>query len=185
MDYSLFVALAIVVSGQDDLCYNTNKVRLLNPAFEEIAIKFELMSKSECDCFFADVRRYADCEPNSTWYLQFLFKDLKNAPPLSNAGLYPPKPVIEERIDFNRKHHEFLISLKSYYYLDRRKKLFIENAIKENEKLFKIYDDVDTVLSYGLPVLPRRAALIRLRDMGYGGGYLPPHVPVQFFSNAD
>jgi hypothetical protein len=120
--------------------------------------------------------------------LDFLRKrraDLADAPLLIDAARLPERRLMDDYIQFNRAYRKHL-EIRLVWESDRA--AIISEAVRETERLYRLWDAMREARSdYGY-VTFRRMALKRLKD-GVGGeaymaGTLPPYVPDWRFAGA-
>jgi hypothetical protein len=114
------------------------------------------------------------------------FRDLADAPPASDAVRFPDRDTVNEALAFNRHYRDHLAAVQSVE-LARAEEL--QEAIRETDRLYRLYDAIREARTdyYYVPV--RRAALKTVRDAvgpeAYYTGSLPPYVPVWLFQRVN
>jgi hypothetical protein len=109
-------------------------------------------------------------------------RDLRDAPPLSDALRFPNRHQVSEMLRFNRDYRRHL---KERQIVDLDRGSLFRDALRETDELYHVWDLVReaTCEIYYIPV--RRQALKDLRALvgpaAYFAGDLPPHVPLWRF----
>jgi len=118
--------------------------------------------------------------------LQWRYKELTDAPFISDSFRFPDRTVVSELLVSNRGYRN---------YLEMRKPMELANfwwfhdAMSETDQLYQIWDLVRDARCEYYYVTVRRSALKKLRDLlgddSYYEGYLPPYVPLWRFARID
>jgi hypothetical protein len=154
----------------------TSDTKIDNPpcslqAIQLVALTLELMDSREI--------AYCDLE-----LLQQRYKTLRDAPPACDAIRFLERELIRDLMTRNRKYREWLEQRKSLTHEE-----WIDEALVETERLYRIYDLVCDATCPYYYVSVRRKALLDLRkeigEQAYYAGVLPAHVPVWFYRRAD
>lgn len=147
-------------------------------AIKTKAAQWELIDRRECNYMFRISCDFAD----DLATVKRRYAELKDAPPLSDALLFPPRETISAGLVFNREYRKHLINrleLES----DRVERLQL--AIKETDELYAMWDWARDAQCEFYYINIRRRALNNLRmNMpieAYKVGWLPPCVPLHRF----
>lgn len=154
----------------------------LMPIMQAIAVDQEIMDKREeryilnreID-FAADVK-----------VLRERYQSLKDVPRISDALRLPSRDLTNELMSFNRAYRQQIEAKRGIW---RAWAPDIDEAIKEADQLYQIWDSIRDARSELYYITVRRQALKQLRDKlgaeGYDAGVIPPFVPVWRFSRKD
>lgn len=154
----------------------------LAPAIQEAAIALEILDPRE--------RRYVLTRPedfsSDLRLLQRRYREFLGAPPLHDHMRFPDRAVIANFLAFNRGYRDFLARGRPLA-LHRMEQL--QEAIRETDRLYAIWDTIRDARCDYYYVTVRRQALQRSRDMmgeqNYFTGQLPPHVPLWRFQRIE
>ena len=109
--------------------------------------------------------------------------DLADAPPAWAADRLPPRAEINRAMEFNRRYAAHLAARRDFE-LDRA--AVLDAAIRETDRLYRVWDAARDARTDFYYVTVRRAALARLRDLvgdeAFQAGRLPTPVPTQLFN---
>jgi hypothetical protein len=114
------------------------------------------------------------------------YRELADAPPASDAVRFPDRATVNEALAFNRHYREHLAAVQP---VELARGGELQEAIRETDRLYRLYDAMRDARTdyYYLPV--RRAALKTIRDTlgpdAYYTGNLPPAVPIWLFQRVD
>jgi hypothetical protein len=147
---------------------------VVQTALQQTARDWELLDERET--------RYVLAQPEDFQAdLDFLRKrraDLADAPLLAEAARLPERRLMDDYIQFNRAYRKHLETRLAW---EGDRADIISEAVRETERLYKLWDAMREAKSdYGY-VTFRRFALKRLKDslgdQAYQAGQLPPYVP--------
>ena len=114
------------------------------------------------------------------------YRDLFDAPPAGDAARLPGRGTLAEALAFNRHYREHLAAVVA---VDLARGEELQEAIRETDRLYRLYDAMRDARTeyYYIPV--RRAALKTIRDTigpdAYYTGNLPPYAPIWLFQRAN
>jgi hypothetical protein len=161
-----------------DLLLSPQVFQLVRPALSATALHLEILDPREVryilirpDDFHSDLN-----------LLRRRFTDLQDAPALSDGRRFPDTETVNQLIAFNRSFRQHLCLRRP---VEHSRLGEIQDAVREADELYHIWDTVrDTRCQYYY-VTVRRQALKKLRDMlgaeAYYSGRLPPPVPLWRF----
>ena len=167
--------------GTPEQAPHPDRWRAVQAALVQTAKEMEILDERET--------RYVLAQPEDfQGDLDFLRKrraDLAGAPPLSDAMRLPDRRLMDDYIQFNRAYRKHLEGRLAW---ESDRAAVIGEAVRETERLYKLWDAMREAKSdYGYVTL-RRTALKRLRDGigedAYTAGTLPPYVPDWRFAGA-
>lgn len=158
---------------------------ILNPAdcppcglhsLQTVAIAWELVDSRERTYFFAA----RSCVADDLRIVHERYTTLIDAPPVCDSVRWPDTHTLRAAMDLNR---EYVRWLERYGLLHKDE--WIEDAISDAERLYRIYDIVcDSQREYYYVHVKRRS-MIELMDLigpvDYYAGTLPAPVPVWYF----
>jgi hypothetical protein len=157
--------------------YNTPNVR---HAIQIVGIAQEIIDGKETRYILDDP---ADFE-NEVNLVRDRAKRLANTPSISLAQGFPDRNWINEQMAFNRKHHQWLES-QLQFQIDRQD--YFREWIKENNRLYAVWDKIRDVKCEFYYVTVRRDAMRDLREMlgeeDFWGRHWPPTVPIWRFAD--
>lgn len=110
------------------------------------------------------------------------YRELRDAPPLSDCRRLPTRIQVADLLRFNRAYRKHLDARQI---IDHDRAGALKEALREADELYRVWDLVReaTCDIYYVPV--RRLALKNLRaavgELAYQAGDLPPHVPLWRF----
>jgi hypothetical protein len=146
----------------------------LQASLQQVAMDMEILDKRETRYVLAKLEDYQED-------LDFLRKrrlELAEAPRLSESDRLPSRQTVADYIRFNRAYRKHLEN-RLVWEPDRAS--VIGDAIRETERLYKLWDAMRDATCDFHYVTVRRLALKKLRDMmgsdGYNSGEMPPYVP--------
>ena len=109
-------------------------------------------------------------------------RELAGAPHLADCQRLPPRAAVEEMLSFNRAYRR---SLERRAELEFDRAGDLREAIRETDRLYRIWEAVRDAQCDVYFVSVRRAALLRLQQLlgppAYLAQQLPPHVPIWRF----
>lgn len=177
LGYFLF-ALALLTSPDEPEPVPEAARPLLFAPMRHLAVSMDLLSEKESGWhlhLWTKASWRGDLEN-----LRCRYRDVKDAPPSTDARLFPTAEHCQKLIDFNVEHQSWL---------DAQVIIFpwknFDNWIAENRKLKYTWELVKYSTQDYHDLSKRRLALKHLRhtlgDDAYYRGQLPPHVPVWRF----
>lgn len=148
------------------------------PALQAMAVQLEILDQREVRYILAR----GDDFVSDLNLLQRRYRELAEAPPLSDSLRFPDRESVNEMLTFNRayrQHIDVRQSVELAHWWDH------QAALQETEQLYQIWDTVRDARCEYYYVTVRRQALKRLRELlgeaEYHSGQLPPYVPVWRF----
>jgi hypothetical protein len=181
LDYVLAVAVLTAPAGPGDAPPLGEHAGLAR-SLREVAVFWEVLDPREAAYFLG---KPADFDQD-VQLLRRRYRELADAPPVSDALRFPGREAACELLTFNRAYHRAL--------RERREALGagegeLDRAIEEVEQLYQLWDLVRDARSDCYYVSVRRQALLTLRQAlgpaDYYRGAMPPHVPVWRFDRRD
>jgi hypothetical protein len=148
--------------------------QVIQSAIHQTAMEWEILDARE--------KRYVLAKPDDFQEdLDFLRKrniDLEDAPKVGESDRLPSRQAVNDNIRFNRAYRK---NLETRLLWEPDRANVIGEAIRETEKLYKLWDAMrDAKCDYHY-VTVRRLALKKLKEMVgpeiYFTGELPPYVP--------
>jgi hypothetical protein len=147
---------------------------LVQSAIHHVAIDWEILDPRET--------RYVLVKPEDFQEdMDFLRKrrnDLDDAPKVSESDRLPSRQLVNDCIRFNRAYRK---NLETRLMWESDRANVIGEAIRETEKLYKIWDAIRDAKCEFHYITVRRLALNKLKEtLGtelYDKGELPPYVP--------
>lgn len=150
----------------------------LRPAIQAVAVQLEILDPREVRYILA---RPEDFQADLN-LLRRRYRELADAPLVSDSLRFPHREAINEMLSFNRAYRQ---------YIDSRQSVELPHwwehqaTLQETEQLYQIWDTVRDSRCEYYYVTVRRQALKRLREQlgehAYYSGQLPPYVPVWRF----
>src|SRR5947209_7704322 len=150
----------------------------LRPTIQAVAVQLEILDPREVRYILA---RPEDFQSDLN-LLRRRFRELADAPPVSDSLRFPDREAINEMLSFNRAYRQ---------YIDIRQSVELAHwwehqaTLQETEQLYQVWDTVRDSRCEYYYVTVRRQALKRLREQlgehAYYSGQLPPYVPVWRF----
>jgi hypothetical protein len=154
----------------------------LAPALRDLAVHLEIMDPKESDFLLAHPEDFAE----HVRQLQDRYRELRDAPPVSEAARLPARDVVNDLLNFNRAFYQ---ELTERLEVDTVHSNELEAARSETTHLYRIWDAVRDARCEHYYVNVRRQALMQLRDMigqpAFYAGQLPPYVPLWRFPVVD
>ena len=180
-DY-LLAALLLAAPADRDLAVSPELFGTVGPAVQQLALKWEILDPREVryvltrpEDFAADLK-----------LLQRRYHELANAPPVADCQRFPDRATVSDLLAFNRAYRQHLDSRQS---LDTTRAYELNEALREADRLYHVWDTVRDARCEFYYVTVRRQALKKLRDTvgpkAYYSATLPPHVPVWRFTRID
>ena len=173
-------AFALLASPPDSL-HLPQAARLyapLAPALRAVALRLELLDPREVTYVLTDRDEFAE----NLKLLQERFGELHAAPPLAESKRFPGREQVGDLLAFNRLYRE---RLHHRLKVDRLHADELEEALRETDHLYRVWDLVRDACCEYYYVTYRRQALHRLREAvgahAFYTGQLPPHVPLWRF----
>lgn len=149
-------------------------------AVQKLATDLELLDKNEYRFLIARSDEFG----KDLNILRKRYQDLKDAPPLADADRFPDRSAVNDLIRFNRSYRK---SLEQRQQFESDKAEEIAAAIKETDRLYRIWDLVrDAKCDYYYTTV-RRSALKQLKEQlgdDYATATLPPNVPTWRFADS-
>ena len=154
----------------------------LRSALHEVAVEWEILDPRELRYVLSRREDFtSDIE-----LLRRRYSELRDAPKLAECERLLERTVVNEMLAFNRSYRRHLEQLLQTRF-DRAR--IIQQAIKETDQLYAIWDCVRDARCEYYYVTVRRTALKRLQELlgaaGWQDGSLPPHVPLWRFEDFD
>jgi hypothetical protein len=150
----------------------------LQAALVAVAIDWEVLDRRETRYVFA---RLEDFEDNLN-LVRRRYRDLRDAPLLSDCQRFPDHRTVNELLGFNRAYRRQLDARQP---LDQDRGDLLRAALRETDELYQVWDSVRDARCEYYYVTVRRQALKRLRCLlgcdDYATGALPPFVPIWRF----
>jgi hypothetical protein len=182
LEYPLAVALLTAPAGgpvpDASLIFSPG----LRPALQELALAWEILDERETGYVLTRPENFAhDLE-----LLRRRYRELADAPPLSDCQRFPDRQVVGDLRAFNRAYRQHLTSRQA---VELARWWELREAIQETDRLYAVWDAVGDACRDSWYVTVRRQALKRLRGLlgpeVYAAGKLPPAVPVWRFQSVD
>lgn len=182
LDYALAVALLTAPTESLNLDGVSERFATVRPTVQSLAIEWEIMDPREVhyvmmrsDGFSGDIK-----------LLRRRYRELANAPPLSDEMRFPDRALINEMLSFNRSYRQHIDNRQSMeltYWWE------MQEILQEVDQLYQLWDSIRDARCDYYYVTVRRQALKKVKeklgDEAYYSGRLPPHVPVWRFSKID
>jgi hypothetical protein len=150
----------------------------LRPTLQALAVQLEILDPREVRYILA---RAEDFQSDLN-LLRRRYRELADAPPVSDSFRFPDREAINEMLSFNRAYRQ---------YIDIRQAVELSHwwehqaTLQETEQLYQVWDTVRDSRCEYYYVTVRRQALKRLRELlgaqAYYSGQLPPYVPLWRF----
>jgi hypothetical protein len=150
----------------------------LRPMIQTLAVQLEILDPREVRYILARAEDFA----SDLNLLRRRYRELADAPPVSDSFRFPDREAINEMLSFNRAYRQ---------YIDIRQAVELSHwwehqaTLQETEQLYQIWDTVRDSRCEYYYVTVRRQALKRLREQlgeqAYYSGELPPYVPLWRF----
>jgi len=182
LDYVLAVAL---LSGSPDAEVPPEaaaEFAAVRPTLKALAVSWEVLDPRETRYILKQAESY----PSDLKLLRKRFRDLADAPPLHDCMRFPDRALINDLLAFNRAYRQHLDSRQA---LDTTRAYELNEALREADRLYQVWDTVRDARCEFYYVTVRRQALKKLRDtvgtQAYYSANLPPHVPVWRFTRID
>ena len=182
LDYVLAVAL---LGGSPDAEVPPEaaaEFAVVRPTLQALAVSWEVLDPRETRYILKQAESY----PSDLKLLRKRCRDLADAPPLHDCMRFPDRALINDLLAFNRAYRQHLDSRQS---LDTTRAYELNEALREADRLFHVWDTVRDARCEFYYVTVRRQALKKLRDtvgpQAYYSATLPPHVPVWRFTPID
>lgn len=178
VDYLLALALLTTPPQSDPAAAAPELYLQLRPKLQEVSVQLEILDPRESRYILA---RPEDFQSDLN-LLRRRYRELADAPPVSDSLRFPDREAINEMLSFNRAFRQ---------YVDIRQSVELSHwwehqaTLQETEQLYQIWDTVRDSRCEYYYVTVRRQALKRLREslgeQAYYSGQLPPYVPVWRF----
>jgi hypothetical protein len=174
----LAVSLLTAPAGALDKQDPTPLYPSARPALQALAVRLEILDPREVRYVLARPEDFkADLK-----LLRRRYRQLADAPPLSDAFRFPDRPLVNDLLTFNRTYRQYLTARQS---IDLVHGEDLRAAVLETDQLYRVWDYVRDARCDYYYITVRREALKNLRDMlgaqAFYTGQLPPHVPVWRF----
>jgi hypothetical protein len=181
-DYVMAVALLTSPPDSPEPNLSPERFAVLRPTLQKLAVQWEILDPREvryvltrADDFAADLK-----------LLRRRYRDLSDAPALSDGQRFPDRTMIGDLLAFNRAYRQHIDSRQSVELVHWWE---LREAVQEADRLYHVWDTVRDARCEYYYVTVRRQALKRLRELigdeAYYAGSLPPHVPVWQFQRID
>ena len=152
------------------------------PPLRRFCLEHELLDPRETRYVLARPEDFAD----DLLMLGRRCRDLADAPPASDAARFPDRATVGDALAFNRHYREHLAAVQA---VDLVRGEEWQEAIRDTDRLYRIYDAIRDARTEYYYISVRRAALKTIREMigpdAYYTGTLPPSVPVWLFQRVD
>jgi hypothetical protein len=182
LDYVLAVALLGGSPEAEVPADAVSEFAAVRPALKALAVSWEVLDPRETRY----ILKQAESFPSDLKLLRKRYRDLADAPPLHDCMRFPDRALINDLLAFNRAYRQHLDSRQS---LDTTRAYELNEALREADRLYHVWDTVRDARCEFYYVTVRRQALMKLRDMvgpkAYYSATLPPHVPVWRFTRID
>lgn len=178
--FDYLLALALLTAPPDNL-ENVMPIEVgdrQRTALQAVAVQLEILDPRE-------VRYILSRAEDATADVNLLrrrYRELLDAPALSDSLRFPDRESVNELLSFNRAYRQ---------HIDMRQTVELAHwwehqaTLQETEQLYQIWDTVRDARCEYYYVTVRRQALKRLRELigmdAYYSGTLPPFVPVWRF----
>jgi hypothetical protein len=179
----LLAVLLLAFSPGDSLPHPTPETfAQIAPPLRKFCLDNELLDPRETRYVLARPEEFA----TDLLLLGRRYRDLIDAPPASDAARFPGRETIDDALAFNRHYREHLAAVVA---VDLARGEELQEAIRETDRLYRLYDAMRDARTeyYYIPV--RRAALKTIRDTigpdAYYTGNLPPYAPIWLFQRAN
>lgn len=173
-DLVLAAALLSAPPGTPEPLPTADRWPQIQAALHHVAVDRELLDPREVRYVLA---RLEDYEIDLT-ILRRRHEELADAPRVADAGRFPDRESVNEMIRFNRAYRKHL-DARLAWEADRAD--LIREALRETDRLYRVWDAVRDARCDFYYVTVRRQALQRLREAigpeSYATGELPPYVP--------
>src|SRR5437660_2583073 len=156
LDYALAMALLTLAPDAAETA-PTEPFTTLRPTLQALAIDWEILDPREIryvltrgEDFAADLK-----------LLRRRWHDLQDAPPLHDCMRFPDRALINDLLAFNRAYRQHLDSRQS---LDTTRAYELNEALREADRLYQVWDTVRDARCEFYYVTVRRQALKKLRE---------------------
>lgn len=182
MKATAFLLLSMITDAPATLPENSQEAALLMKAIQDVAIEEEIMDPREAHYLMVNPENFSsDLE-----LLRHRYQDLSTAPPLNDAWMFPPAPMLSIGVALNREYYRHL-ELRLSYELDNEQGL--RRAVRETDEHYRAWDHArDAVADYYYVNVRRNALRYLKTTLGhehYYRGQLPPPVPLHLFEERD
>lgn len=176
------LAAALLVSPAEGEEATPDVYASLSPTIQAVAMQWEILDPREVRYVLTRSEDFA----SDLKLLRRRYRELKDAPPLSDYGGFPPREFISEALTFNRHYREYLSARREVDLLHAES---LTEAIQETDQLYAVWDMLrDAHCDYYYCTV-RRQALRRLRETlgpeAYGQKNMPSAVPLWRFTRLD
>ena len=173
-DLIMAIMLLSAPVGTTEQAPRAERWPLVQAAIHKVAIDWEILDPRET--------RYVLVKPEDFQEdVDFLRKrrlDLEDAPNVNESDRLPSRQLVNDCIRFNRAYRK---NLETRLLWESDRANVIEEAIRETEKLYKVWDSIRDAKCEFHYITVRRLALKKLKDvLGpelYSTGDMPPYVP--------
>lgn len=153
---------------------------VLQESLQSVAVEWELLDTRETRYVFARLEDF----PDNLNLVRRRYRDLADAPKLSDCNRFPDRGTVNDLLAFNRAYRRHLDARVP---MEQDRAAQLRAALKETDALYGVWDSVRDARCEYYYVAVRRMALKRLRDnLGaddYNAGRLPPFVPLWRFED--
>jgi len=176
LSHELLFAAVLIVSPPDSVSLTDAQPlhAALNSPLRALALKWELMDHREVDFLLANAQEF----DSDLRLLQGRCHELAGAPLLCEAKRLPDRTTISDLMAFNRSYRD---SLTSRLAVDKIHAEELQEAVRETDQLYQIWDTARDARCEYYFVSYRRQALQQLRDLvgaeSFYQGQLPPNIP--------
>jgi hypothetical protein len=178
-DLILAAILLTTPPGTPEPCPPAARFPALRDAVHHLAVEWEILDPRET--------RYVLARPEDFCVdlnmLRRRYRELSDAPRVSDSFRFPERPAVNELVRFNRAFRK---------HIDQRQQLETDRAdtlrtvIHETDRLYAVWDAVRDARCEFYYITVRRQALKKLKDLlgedSYAAGRLPPNVPTWRFN---
>lgn len=150
-------------------------------AVQKLAREWEILDDRETKYILAKADEFgADLN-----LLRRRYQDLKDVPKVIDADRFPDRGTSNDLVKFNRTYRK---TLETRQHLETDRAGELQNAIRETDRLYAVWDAVRDARCEYYYVTVRRQSLKKLRELigedNYAAGDLPPVVPTWRFADA-
>jgi hypothetical protein len=181
-DYLLAVALLTSPADAADPAVSAERFAVLRPTLQQVAVQWEILDPREVRYVLAHHEDLA----SDLQLLRRRYRDLADAPVLSDGLRFPDRAVVSELLAFNRAYRQRVDNCQAVEMVHWWE---LRETVQETDRLYQVWDTIRDARCEYYYVTVRRQALKRLRELigeeAYYAGNLPPHVPVWRFQWID
>jgi hypothetical protein len=178
---TFLLAFSLMSAPLDDpVDHDLSENKLLRTFLVQLALDWEFIDDRERNYIFVDVHNFqADVNTLRTRY-----RDLKDAPPASDALRFAERSYVSDLLVANRDYRKY-VEVRQAGEPHRRD--YWQNVLNETDQLYNIWILVRDCSYEYYYITMKRSALLALREKigpaNYYSGCLPPHVPTWRFQS--